>query len=76
MPLGIDNELIVLRTEQNVSRKVCYLVIFPFHGRYLIYLTNETVLNNFSLLPAPLHVPYRDKDEDDDLEKAYKDVSV
>lgn len=76
MPLGIDNELIVLRTEENVSRKVCFLVIFPFHGRHLLDFTNKTVINNFSLLPAPLHVPYREKDEDDDLEKAYKEVRV
>lgn len=42
---------------------------------YHIFLT-KIILNNFSLLPAPLHVPYREKDEDDDLEKAYKEVGV
>lgn len=29
-----------------------------------------------SLLPAPLHVPYRERDEDDELEKAYKELKV
>lgn len=29
-----------------------------------------------SLLPAPLHVPHREKDEDDDLEIAYKELKV
>lgn len=42
---------------------------------YHIFLT-KIILNNFSLLPAPLHVPYREKDEDDDLEKAYKEVGM
>ena len=39
-------------------------------------LLTQFFLNNFSLLPAPLHVPYREKDEDDDLEKAYKEVGL
>ena len=43
---------------------------------FLLYFSNKILLNNFSLLPAPLHVPYREKDEDDDLEKAYKEVGV
>ncbi|KAJ7384688.1 SNW domain-containing protein 1 [Desmophyllum pertusum] len=29
-----------------------------------------------SLLPAPLHVTYRERDEDEDLEKAYKELKV
>ena len=45
--------------------------------RYVRYiLLTQFILNNFSLLPTPLHVPYREKDEDDDLEKVYKEVGV
>lgn len=40
----------------------------------LLDFANKNHSFNFSLLPAPLHVPYREKDEDDDLEKAYKEV--
>ena len=48
-----------------------------FHSRRVIFqrfFPNKILLNIFSLLPAPLHVAYRDKNEDDDLEKAYKEV--
>ena len=36
--------------------------------------SNIVGLNTSSLLPAPLHVAYRDKNEDDELEKAYIEV--
>lgn len=39
----------------------------------MVDFTDKIPLNTFSLLPAPLHVAYRDN-EDDDLEKAYKEV--
>ena len=53
------------------SRLIC-----PFQGRHLLDFADKTYLNNFSLLPAPLHVTYRERDEDEDLEKAYKEVCV
>ena len=49
---------------------------FIFKRRYSVDFANKTNVYYFSLLPAPLHVPYRERDEDDDLEKAYKEVSV
>ena len=53
-----------------------FSVVFRSKSFACSILLTQFILNNFSLLPAPLHVPHREKDEDDDLEKAYKEVGV
>ena len=62
------------------GKHVAYKVsLSHFHSRRVIFqrfFPNKILLNIFSLLPAPLHVAYRDKSEDDDLEKAYKEVCL
>ena len=60
----------------SLARFVIFFEILSFQREYLSDFANSIALNTFSLLPAPLHVAYRDKDEDDDLEKAYKEVCV
>ena len=62
--------------EKDVFSKVFPISFFIFKRKYFVDFANKTDVYYFSLLPAPLHVPYRERDEDDDLEKAYKEVSV
>lgn len=60
-------------TDKHVSREVSNIVRIFCSFRIF---SDKIDVDTFSLLPAPLHVAYRDKDEDDDLEKAYKEVCV
>lgn len=65
-----------LQYEKDVFSKVFFINFFIFKRRYLVDFFNKINVYYFSLFLVLLYVFYCERDEDDDLEKVYKEVSV